>query len=235
MHKKRALIKMVFEQAKKELPNRSKTSLAAYLSALFEEKFNFSRDEKTFSRYYRKLIEQNGDYNIDEQALDTLSKYVGFADFSSFCENGKEEKVQQYGSVKITFSDQVTENNVSGTHSGVVINITNAPVFNIPEFLAQHKSSFGWVGLLIMLGFFADRSGYFKKNEDIATEVRYRVEPLTERDEYAVEQPRMYFVGKPEPETVFEKRASKEKRCMYWNGEHYVTVVCDDKITGAGF
>jgi hypothetical protein len=194
---------------------------------LFEEEFNFSRDEKTFSRYYKKLIEENGDYNSDELALDTLSAYVGFASFNSFCENYKEEKVQHYGSVKIIFSDQVTENKVSDTPSAVVINITNAPVFNIPEFFTQNKNSFGLVGILILVGFLVNRSGYFERSKENA-EVRYRVEPVTEPDVSAVQQPRIYFVGESEPETAVGKNAPKEKECMYWNGEYYEAVVCDD-------
>ncbi|MBW8362666.1 MAG: hypothetical protein K0M56_10835 [Kaistella sp.] len=229
MQKKRALIKMVFDKARKEVPNPSTSSLAAYLSALFQEKFEFAKGEKTFSRYHKKLIDENTDYNIDAITLDQLSTYIGFENFSAFCENYKDENVQQYGAVKITVSDQAADNNVSGTVSGIVINITNSPTFNIPEFFTQNKNSFAFLGLVMVLGFFLNRSGFFEKNRDhIVVEVWNPAVPVTEQNGSAVQKLRIYIIEKPDPETAVEIITEKEEECMYWNGDHYEAAFCDD-------
>ncbi|TXF79000.1 hypothetical protein [Chryseobacterium sp.] len=222
MQKKRALIKMVFDKARKEVPNTSTSSLAAYLSALFQEKFEFAKGEKTFSRYHKKLIDENTDYNIDAITLDQLSSYIGFENFSSFCENFKDEKVQQYGAVRITVSDETAENNVSG----VVINITNSPLFNIPEFFTQNKNSFAFLALIMVLGFFVNRSGYFEKDrEHIVLEVWNQAVPVTEKNDSTVQKLRIYIIEKPETDTAVEIVTTKKKKRMYWTDDHHEAVL----------
>ncbi|MDN4029685.1 hypothetical protein [Chryseobacterium gambrini] len=84
--KKRFLLKTVFDTARNELPNSSSiTSISDYLSSLFEERYNFSRDGKSYKRYYKSLVEKNEDYKIDDLALLYLSKYISYDNFEDFC------------------------------------------------------------------------------------------------------------------------------------------------------
>lgn len=83
--KKRFLVNTVFETAKNEIPRGNKTSISSYLSSLFEERYGFEREERAYVRYYKSLVEENTDYNIDDVALDNLSKYIGYDNFEDFC------------------------------------------------------------------------------------------------------------------------------------------------------
>lgn len=92
MKKKRALLTMVFNRARKELPQGSITTLASYLSAHFEEKFGYAKNERTFARYYKSLVVDHEDYAIDEITLDQLSAYLGFKNFAEFSRKATEEE-----------------------------------------------------------------------------------------------------------------------------------------------
>ncbi len=56
--KKRFLMRTVFETARNELPNASDNSISIYLSSLFEERYGFLRDERSYVRYYKSMVKK---------------------------------------------------------------------------------------------------------------------------------------------------------------------------------
>ena len=81
------LVKLVFEQAKNETPNVSKTGLSKHISKKIEENDNtkiFSY--KTFTRYYDKYINDKEGV-IDQpqvEIVEELCKYLGFKNYQEF-------------------------------------------------------------------------------------------------------------------------------------------------------
>lgn len=236
MEKKRALLKMVFDQARTELPQGSITTLASYLSAHFEERFGYAKNERTFARYYKSLVVDHSDYVIDEITLDQLSAYLGFKNFAEFTREVKEEDGIQKSPLKVTVSDgENAVSTLSETLSNIVIHITNAPVFTMPEFISQHKNSFGVVGFLLLGGFVASQLGYFEKQ---------KTQPLVETNNSAQTDIRQNPVVIPQtlipmaknidhkPAATIIATPERKKECMYWKEDHYEAVFCDEKIAG---
>ncbi|WP_312991263.1 hypothetical protein [Chryseobacterium flavum] len=127
--KKRFLIETVFETAKNELPRKSKASVSKYLSLLFEERYDFSRDDKTYSRFYTHLVQNNDDYNIDDDALYYLSKYIGYDDFEDFC-----NRVHIEGDGRTTFTMSLKD--LSDKIQQIIITVT--PTILLPEFMKKN-------------------------------------------------------------------------------------------------
>lgn len=221
--KKKSLIKLVFEKAKKEISQTSISSVAAYLSLLLEEKYGQSKNERSFVRYYKALIEDDEDYNIDAVTLDQLSEYIGYSNFSEFSLNLKKEPIlQNYGFVKIAISD---EENKEDQSSKITVNISNSPVFSIPEFISQHKNSLGIVGILLLGSlWFNQSSDIFKTKEENNTPQMLGIidhNPIIEADIQPKEA-----VSKPlaKQNIVIERK----KECMYWNEDHFEASYCDE-------
>lgn len=236
MEKKRALLKMVFDRARKELPQGSITTLASYLSAHFEERFGFAKNERTFARYYKSLVVDHSDYAIDEITLDQLSVYLAFKNFAEFTREVKEEEGTRKSPLKVTVSDgENVVSTFSETLSNIVIHITNSPVFTIPEFISHHKNSFGVVGFLLLGGFIASQSGYFQKQsvEPLAVAGKPVQTEITQ-DPIVIPQTLIPVVkiieNKPSPLIIATPERKKE--CMYWKEDHYEAVFCDEKIAG---
>lgn len=127
--KKRFLIKTVFETAKNELPRKSKNSVSKYLSLLFEERYDFSRDDKTYSRFYTHLVQNNVDYNIDDDALYYLSKYIGYDDFDDFC-----NRVSIEGDGRTTFT--MSFKDLSDKIQQIIITVT--PTVLLQDFMKKN-------------------------------------------------------------------------------------------------
>lgn len=144
--KKKLLIKMVFEKAEKELGKTSKNSVSEYLNTLFDEKFGSSKHERTFSRYYKSLVTENTDYGIDPITLDHLSWFLNFKHFSDFCKNYN--IVKEKGDTRIEFKIDDDENSLAERISKIIINITNTPVYNIPQIA---KNGMGVGAMMIVL------------------------------------------------------------------------------------
>ncbi len=238
LDKKKKLIELVFEKAKKELPNGSKTSLASYLSIFFEERFGFSKDERTFVRMYKKLVEDHLDYKIDAITLDQMSCYLGFEDFKDFCNNYRNEPISQnYGPLKISISESDEHSDgFSDKLSKIIVNITNAPVFTIPEFITKHKNSLGIIGILLIGGLLANQQNLFVKNKND--------DQIPIKKDNSVYQPQ--HIISIMPQTSQEVLSHEDKsnglnnsknnrvqqiriqECMYWNNDYYEPVYCDD-------
>lgn len=127
--KKRFLMRTVFETARNELPNASDNSISIYLSSLFEERYGFLRDERSYVRYYKSMVKKNKDYNIDGLALDYLSKYVGYDDFDDFC-----NRVNIEGDGRTTFT--MSFKDLSDKIQQIIITVT--PTLLLPDFMRKN-------------------------------------------------------------------------------------------------
>ncbi|SFT86875.1 hypothetical protein SAMN05421857_3802 [Chryseobacterium formosense] len=142
--KKKLLVETVFETAKKELPRASINSLSNYLSSLFDERYDFSRDERSFTRYYKSLIQDGEDYNIDDITLLYLSKYIGYKDFEDFCSKINIEGGDGSTTFKLGFSAILSEQTPQ-------VSITVNPTFKMPEFMKKNGMGFMEIALLVSL------------------------------------------------------------------------------------
>jgi len=127
--KKKFLMKTVFETARNGIARKSKASVSKYLSLLFEERYGFSRDDKTYSRFYTHLIQKNKDYNIDDDALYYLSKYIGYDDFDDFC-----NRVNIEGDGKNTFT--MSFKDLSDKFQQIIITVT--PTVLLQDFMKKN-------------------------------------------------------------------------------------------------
>lgn len=128
--KKRFLMKTVFETAKNELPRGSKNSVSGYLSSLFEERYDFKRDERSYTRYYTSLVQENEDYNIDDIALDCLSKYIGYNNFIDFCDRVRLEGEDAINTFGLSFKD------ISDKFQQIIITVS--PTWPLPDFMKKN-------------------------------------------------------------------------------------------------
>lgn len=140
---KRFLVKRAFEKAENELPRGSKSSLATYLSSLIEEKYNYKRDERTYSRYYTNLVEGNSNYKMEELSLYYLSKYLSYENFEDFCEKEKE----------LIDADDPENNSTLTEILMTLISIKNIISYAISHITTK-KSSLGFLGIITVFGFF---------------------------------------------------------------------------------
>ena len=98
--------------------------------------------------------------------LNDLSKYLGYSDFNEF--NSKNPINPQNTKIKVTTDGKETTKE-SRSFSDIIINITNAPVFTLPEFITKHSNSFGLVGILLVSGFlFKNKEDFFGLEKDIS-------------------------------------------------------------------
>lgn len=160
--KKKLLVKTVFDKAKKELKKNSKNSISEYLNSLFDEKFGYSKHERTFARYYKNLVQDGIDYGIDPITLDNLSWYIGYKDYEDFCDNYKIEKDK--GETKIELKIDQDEDSLSEKLSKIIINITNTPVFNVPQ-LAKNGMGIGAMIFTLMFGLAYGNGSLFGENK----------------------------------------------------------------------
>lgn len=232
---KKKLIELVFEKAKEEIPNGSKSSIAAYISSLFEEKFGFSKDERTYVRYYKSLVEENEDYNIDDITLDHLCGYIGYKNFKDFREKNKISAEEQKNStISLTISNEtdVSHSSISDKISKIVININSSPIIKIPEFVSKHSNSFSLIGILLILGLI------FKKQDSSSNDGSHS----NKKDSVSVQLVKEKAVETPHSKVRFANVEStnhgvtvapkRQKECMYWDEDHYEEVFCNELIEG---
>lgn len=239
-YKKKKLVEVVFEKAKNELPNSSKTSIAFYLSTLFEEEYGYSKDGRTFVRYYKKLVEDNLDYTIDDITLDNMSSYIGYKNFSDFCSNFKQEPfVKNFGSIKVAISESDDQNdNLSDQLSKIIVNITNAPVFTIPEFITKNKNNFGLMGILVAGGIFVSQKKEVTNNKQSIIDTQKSNNKVENKKDSAkkVSPSTRTEITKEVSNIVHKKeiltdKKSKEKQCMYWKSDHYIAIFCNENVS----
>ena len=196
MNKKKILVKTVFDNTKKILPRGSKSSVATYLSSEFEQKFKYSKDERTFVRFYTALVENNSDYDIDDVTLDWFSECIGYKDYDDFCKNFTFTKTTgDSTTLKVSINDD--EESISEKFSKIFITVTNNPIFNIPEFLTK-QSNLGIIGVILCGGLLVGNKMY--KADERSPEIANNVNKLG--------------------------LLAATKQCMYWNGKEYVPEDC---------
>ena len=145
--RKRILVQKVFEKAGKESGKKYKNPIGDVIDVYFNDIYGFSKGGKTFTRYYTSLVEQNEDYPIDDITKDQLSKYLGYQNFEDFCQNASIEKEKGDTTVKISINED--EESLSARLSNIFVTITNAPVFNLSEFLQNNKANMGIIGVIL--------------------------------------------------------------------------------------
>ncbi|SEF49684.1 hypothetical protein SAMN05421847_0139 [Halpernia humi] len=233
---KRKLISEVYEKAKNNTAETSFSGILKDLELTLREDFNIQLSYKSFETYYKFLIEKDEDYNIKPLILNDLSEFLGFENFKNFCE--KNPIPNQSSSVKVTI-DGKQESSTSKNFSDIIINITNSPIFTFPEFVSRHKNSFGLVGILFILGFFAKKYDFFQDNEAIEQKKiidSSKIKNATnEANKSTISIPQtIVYMPSSNNKTSKEKIliTKKEKECMYWNGEKYIPVFCDENKAG---
>lgn len=163
--KKKLLMKTAYEKAKKEL-NRTKTSdvsIMTFLSLELEAEFGSAKDIRTFVRYHKRLVKDNRDYDIDEITLDQISWYVGYRNFTDFCGNYSFEKDK--GDTKIELKIDNDEDSLSEKLSKIIINITNTPIFNMPQ-MARNGMGIGMLAAVLFTGISYGGNGNIPDNKN---------------------------------------------------------------------
>jgi len=165
MSKKKLLIHEVFRQAKEECGKETKNGLAFYLWSYFDDHFPPGISDKTFSRYYDTFIRDDGEINIDTDSLNKLSQYMGYKDFKDFSNTFiKKKEDAELTTVKVSIDED--EETLSEKLSKIIINITNKPIFTIPEFFTK-QSNLGVIGLILLGGYIVGGNMFKEKNENI--------------------------------------------------------------------
>ena len=231
---KKRLIFEVYQKAKEETTETSFSGILKDLENTLQNDYKIQLSYKTFETYYRCLVENEEDYNIKTLILDDLSVYLGQKNFKNFCE--KENLGEISSNIKVNINGDEEIHHISKI-SDVIINITNSPVFNIPEFVAKHSQSFGLVGILLVSGFLFQKTDLLKKykTHEILTKKESLItpnslEPIT-RDPSNHIQNIVYIPQKPLHNIqVKEKVQTRKQECIYWNNEKYIPVYCDEII-----
>ncbi len=229
MYKKKILVKRVFDEAKKTLPRRSKSSIAAYLSSEFEERFGYSKDERTFVRFYTALVEKNVDYDIDDVTLDWFSEYIGYDNYKAFRKINNFSKINEDSSstsINVTFDNEAKS--LTDKLHQIVINITTTPIFKLPEFLTK-QSNLGIIGVLICGGFIGN---HFYNNNKIEASDRTTVVDSLKKDNKVNGTQTLVYVPQTLNSTTANvkqnsEKASLQKQYMYWNGNEYIPEDCN--------
>lgn len=227
--KKKILVEKAFEQAKNELSKNGKSPRAAYINSLFEEKFGFAKNERTFVRYYTNLVEKNVDQDIDAITLDQLSQYIGYDSYDDFCKMANFTEVNQssaFTTVNVRVDDQCNDGK---DHSNLIINITTAPILRLQEFLTK-QSGLGIIGILVVGSMFLGKNFLTVKDQDSGNDhsqtargiIGYpalKNEPLKQSTNTEQEKP---AVTKNFQEKDTQQKAEIKEHYMYWNGERFI-------------
>lgn len=185
---KKKLLEDVFEKAKSNTYETSFSGILKDLEIDFRDNFKIQLSYKTFETYYKSVVKKDKDITIKPSTLDDLSRYLEYENFKNFSE--KNPISNQTSSVKVSI-DGKEETSTVKNFSDIIINITNSPIFTMPEFVSRHKSSFGLVGILLVFGFLFKKFNYFQ-----------------------------------------EIISFENQKCMYWNGEKYIPINCDENKAG---
>ena len=226
---KRELVFQVYEKAKKSTTESSFSGISKNLELVLLEDFGIPLSYKTFETYYKILVENNEDYKIKTTILNDLSTYLGYADFKDFTDQNpiKNSKIK----ISIDGKESVKE---TKSFSDIIINITNSPVFTLPEFITKHSNSFVLIGIFLVSGFILKKGDFFsvEKEEKRIQEIDSVI--VQKNNLSKLEPTPAQFVNVPKQILAIpeEKNLERKKECMYWNGEIYVEVFCGEKIEG---
>lgn len=225
---KKLLLEKIFEKASTETTEKSFSGITKYIERTLWDDYKIQLSHKTFETYYKTIVEKEKDYNIKSIILDELSKFLSYEDFKEFCQNLPEDLIDKKSDIKIEINGE-PKNSLSDKFSNVIINITNSPVFNLPEFISKHSNSFGLIGILLVTGFL------FKKNDFFNNYKETEINDKSAVGNTQVNSKPIHFANISENEITNKGMAEvlpRKKECMYWNGEFYEEVFCDELIAG---
>ncbi|RKS96676.1 hypothetical protein [Chryseobacterium defluvii] len=181
---KRKLLEEVFQKASNDTPEKSFNGIANHLERSLKDDYNIVLSYKSFETYYKTIVERDEDYNIKTIILDDLSRYLEYDSFRDFCLDWK-----------------TIEYAVSQTLSKIVINITNKPIFTMPDFLK--KNGLGIMEMVFVL-LLVTGGVVFSNGKKV--------------DGQGLSGLSFLSTGK----------SDLEKGYMYWNGERYIATDSSD-------
>jgi hypothetical protein len=129
---KKKLLEEVFEKASNETTEKTFSGISKSLERDLLDDFKINLSYKSFETYYKTIVENEKDYNIKPAILDDLSRYLEYDSFRNYCSDWK-----------------TIEYTISETISKIVINITNKPILQMPDFLK--KNGLGVVEMAFVL------------------------------------------------------------------------------------
>ncbi len=225
---KRELVSQVYEKARKSTTESSFSGILKNLEIVLLEDLGIPLSYKTFETYYKILVESNEDYKIKTTILNDLSAYLGYADFKDFTVQNpiKNSKIK----ISIDGKESVKE---TKSFSDIIINITNSPVFTLPEFITKHSNSFGLIGIFLVFGFIFKKGDFFSREKE-ENSIQKAESVIIEKNNPSKPEPAQ-FVNVPKQILAIpeEKYLERKKECMYWNGECYVEIFCNEKVEGS--
>ncbi|SHG21887.1 hypothetical protein SAMN02787100_3481 [Chryseobacterium sp. OV279] len=176
------MLEDVYEKASNATPETSFSGILKSLEKDLLDDFKIFLSYKTFETYYKTIVEKDEDYNIKLTILNDLSCYVGYDSFRDYCLDWK-----------------TIEYTVSQTLSKIVINITNKPIFTMPEFMKQNGLGvFGFIFIALLITGGIVFSGDKRKVRENSM-LSLLMSPETPRE------------------------------CMYWDKTEYKPIECTDK------
>lgn len=181
---KRKLLEEVFQKASNETTETSFSGILKSLERDLLDDFKINLSYRSFETYYKTIVENDGDYNIKPAILDDLSIYLGYENFRNFCMDWK-----------------TIEYTISQTLSKIVINITNKPIFTMPDFLK--KNGLGIMEMVFVL-LLVTGGVVFSNGKKVDGQVLSGLSFLS------------------------TEKSDLEKDNMYWNGERYIATDSSD-------
>ncbi len=177
---KRKLLEEVLEKASSETTETSSHGILKSLERALLDDFRISLSYKTLETYYKTILENDDDYNIKPAILDDLSIYLGYDSFRDFC-----------------FDWKTIEYTITQTLSKIVINITNKPIFTLPNLV---KNGFGILEFSFLTLLILGSVGLgASKNKN--------------RDNSLINNPIGFLLSTP---------LDIDKDYMYWNGQRFI-------------
>lgn len=131
---KKKLLEEVFEKASNDTPEKSFNGIINHLERSLKDDYQIALSYKSFETYYKTIVEKDEDYNIKTMILDDLSRYLEYDNFKAYCLDWK-----------------TIEYTISQTLSKIVINITNKPIFTMPEFLKKNGLGIMEMAFLLLI------------------------------------------------------------------------------------
>ena len=224
---KKELIMQVYHKAKNSTTETSFSGILKDLEFTLLDEFGIPLSYKTFETYYKNIVEKNIDYKIKTAILNDLSFYLGHINFKEFC--GKNPVNTQTTKVKVSIDGNETSRETK-SFSDIIINITNSPVFTLPEFVAKHSNSFGLVGILLVLGFVFKKYDAFSDSKNTIEKDSVTKNLVDEKND--LPHSTIHFVNTESANHGEISAYERKKECMYWDEDHYEEVFCNELIEG---
>lgn len=228
LSQKKALLEKVYFSTRNNSLERSLNGISKHIDRKLLDDYKFHLSYKSFETYYKSIVENNRDCTIKLETLNKLSEYIGYKSFKDFCD-------KEFKDVIISEKDHPVLEEISSTLSQIKETISNGL-----SYLMTGKSSFGIFGIIIVAGVFLNK--YVYKTETNNNEISSQKDTFKivanskQNEENVVYIPQTLIVN---PSRESEKKQTpvitetkRKRECMYWNGECYIEVFCDERIEG---